>query len=302
MKSLKGKAACLVTISSVIFMILSVLISYIFYSQALDSVSIGNMGDTRTQFFIIFISAELIIALLIVMLAINLVDSLFVKPLKKINDAIENVTYDSADDKGKVSTNELLKALNVNTNDELEVLCNSIKKMHAEANDYIDGMHERDWDEEHDSMTLLYNRKKFEKRKKTVYPYVDKIYIACLDIINLSVVNTRLSTEAGDSIVSKVGRELRRFASDNIHTYRLEDDNFLVVMFGFKESEAVSMIEQWNERVGRLNRVTDNFDCRVAWGGSYGENDINVDEIFKRADAEMYCNKMIMKKELGSVL
>ena len=82
----------------------------------------------------------------------------------------------------------------------------------------------------------------------------------------------------------------------------LDSDDFLVVMFGFKESEAVSMIEQWNERVGRLNRVTDNFDCRVAWGGSYGENDINVDEIFKRADAEMYCNKMIMKKELGSVL
>lgn len=69
-------------------------------------------------------------------------------------------------------------------------------------------------------------------------------------------------------------------------------------MFDFKEDEAVKLINQWNDRVGRLNRATDNFDCRIVWGGSYGENDINVDEIFKRADAEMYCQKMIIKKNL----
>ena len=174
--------------------------------------------------------------------------------------------------------------------------------MHASANDFIDGMHELDWEAEHDSMTLLYNKKKFDKRKKSVYPYVDKIYIACLDIINLSIVNTKLSVEAGDSIISKVGRELRRISSDNIHCYRLEEDNFLIVMFGFKEDEAVKLINQWNDRVGRLNRATDNFDCRIVWGGSYGENDINVDEIFKRADAEMYCQKMIIKKELTGIM
>lgn len=302
MKSLKTKTFSLIIISIMLFMVMSLAMSYIFFVQSAGSETITNLSDTRTQFFIICISCEAIISLLILLLVIKLVDYMFVHPISKIISAVTNVSYDGAENgNGGPVNNDELKNLVINTNDELEELCNSIKKMHASANDYIEGMKEREWDEEHDSMTLLYNRKKFDKRKKSVYPYVDKIYIACLDIINLSIVNTKLSVEAGDSIISKVGRELRRIESENIHSYRLEDDNFLVVMFGFKESEAIKMLEQWNERVGRLNRATDNFDCCVVWGGSYGENDINVDEIFKRADAEMYCQKMIIKKELGGI-
>lgn len=302
MKSLRTKTISLIIISIILFMIMSGVVCFIFYGEAVGYDAITNLSDTRTQFFLICISTQAVISLLIMLLDIKLVDFMFVNPLNKIIKAVTHVSYEGAEkgDDGAVD-NDALKSLVINSNDELEELCNSVKKMHANANDYIESMHERDWDEEHDSMTLLYNKKKYEKRKKSVYPYVDKIYIACMDIINLSIVNTKLSVEAGDSIISKVGRELRRIESDNIHSYRLEDDNFLVVMIGFKEAEAVRMLEQWNERVGRLNRGTDNFDCRVVWGGSYGENEINVEEIFKRADAEMYCQKMIIKKEIGGL-
>ncbi len=306
MKSLKGKIIGLVIFSFAVFIILSVFVSYIFYSQAIGYSNSITIQDTRTQFFVIFIGGEIIIGLLLLLIIGVLLDMMLFKPLKAINEAVTDIDYTKLENKDNKAGNsenyeDSLKSLYINSNDEIEDLCNNIKKMHAAANDFIDGMHELDWDAEHDSMTLLYNKKKFDKRKKSVYPYVDKIYIACLDIINLSVVNTRLSVEAGDSIISKVGRELRRISSDSIHCYRLEEDNFLIVMFGFKEEEAVNLINQWNERVGRLNRATDNFDCSIVWGGSYGENDINVDEIFKRADAEMYCQKMIVKKELTGI-
>lgn len=304
MRSVRSKIAGLICVSFAIFIVLSVFVSYIFYSQAIGSSNVINIKESQTQFFIIYTGGELLIALLMLLIIVTLIDVIVMKPLKSINSAVEKVDYINQDenkDNGGDTKEDSLKSLSVNTNDEFENLCNNIKKMHASANDFIDGLHELDWEAEHDSMTLLYNRKKFEKRKKSVYPYVDKIYIACLDIINLSIVNTRLSVEAGDSIISKVGRELRRLSSDNIHCYRMEEDNFIIVMFGFKENEAVAMINQWNERVGRLNRVTDNFDCSIVWGGSYGENDINVDEIYKRADAEMYCQKMIIKKELTGI-
>lgn len=306
MKTLKGKVTGIIIVSFAIFISLSVFVSYIFYSNAINTSTVLDVSSSQTQFFVIYTCGELIIAVLMLVLIINLFDFMVIKPIKRISDAVSEVKYDGGEsepgtiDDAKESKDSL-KELYVSSNDELETLCNCIKKMHADANDYIDGIHELDWDSEHDSMTLLYNRKKYEKRKKSVYPYVDKIYIACLDIINLSVVNTRLSVEAGDSIISKVGRELRRISSDNIHCYRMEDDNFIIVFLGFKEDEAVKMINQWNERVGRLNRVTDNFDCSIVWGGSYGENDINVDDIYKRADAEMYCQKMIAKKELGGI-
>lgn len=301
MKSLKGKITGLIIVIFAIFIILSVFLSYIFYSQAIGSNASINILDARTQFFVIYTGGEILVALLLFLIIAVLLDLMIFKPLKSINDAVVSVDYVEAEN-NKDNVDDGLKSLVINSNDELELLCNNIKKMHASANDFIDGMHELDWEAEHDSMTLLYNKKKFDKRKKSVYPYVDKIYIACLDIINLSIVNTKLSVEAGDSIISKVGRELRRISSDNIHCYRLEEDNFIIVMFGFKEDEAVKLINQWNDRVGRLNRATDNFDCRIVWGGSYGENDINVDEIFKRADAEMYCQKMIIKKELTGIM
>ena len=72
-------------------------------------------------------------------------------------------------------------------------------------------------------------------------------------------------------------------------------------MCGYTEEEAVAMLTKWNERVGRLNRVTDAFDCRVVWGGSYGEGDFDVEDVYKRADAEMYCQKMVLKNEMRSI-
>ena len=303
-KTIKGKVIFVTALVLFFFVVFSFIVSYLFYSNAL-TLSGGDTSEGHTQFFIIFSCAEIIVALIGVVLCGALAENFIAKPLQEMNRVISDVVYRPDNQKPDVTDysemNKHLKELEVSTGDEIEELYHNLQKFQMDVNEYILSVKEKDWESEHDNMTMLSNRIKFDRRKEEVYPFVDSIYIACLDIINLSIVNTKLSTQAGDSIISKVARELRRISCDTIHTYRLNEDNFLVVMCGYQEEEAIAMLTRWNERVGRLNRVTDSFDCRVVWGGSYGEGDFSVDDIFKRADAEMYCQKMILKNEIKSI-
>ena len=294
-RSIRKKSNWVIGISLVVYICFSIIISYLFYSDAVTFN--GDMTNSKKQFFIIFSCAEVIVGIIIVILCNLLIENYYVKPLVNLSDAVSSIGYD----KNNQNNNQKFKDLNISSGDEIEVLYHALQKLQMDVNDYITNVKEQAWDSEHDSMTMLSNRAKFDKRKADVYPYIDSIYIACLDVINMSIVNSELSTQAGDSIISKVGRELRRISSDTIHTYRMEEDNFVVVFCGYEEAEAVSLLTKWNERVGRLNRSTDNFDCRVVWGGSFGQNNFDIEDIYKRADAEMYCQKMIAKKEGFSV-
>lgn len=302
--SLRKKAVLAISVAFTVFVIFSIVVSYIFYSDAISMSDSEYLSSSKTQFFIILACAEILMAVIIVALMLYLVEVFIVNPLEKMSDAIDGV-FVQGNDGNYIEISEendsKLKDLDIKSNDEIEELYLNMLKMQSDMNDCIDSLKEDNWEAEHDSMTMLSNRKRFNKRKDMVYPKADSIFIACVDVINLRLVNEKLSVEAGDSIISKVARELRRLSSDSIHTYRFEEDNFIIVMCGYNEEDAKGIIDKWNSRVGRLNRVTDNFDCMLVWGGSYGENDFVVDDVLKRADAEMYCQKMVVKNELGQV-
>lgn len=305
-QSLNKKVTITVIVGMSVIVIFSIIVSYLFYSNALNNRLYLDSEEYKKQFFVIFTLAELIVTILISFIIMSILNSFIVKPIKSLNDALsidikDDEDYGENNKAAQKNISEMIKKSNINSGDEIEQLYQNILRMQMNINDYIGQVKDDKWEVEHDNMTMLSNSKKFEKRSIEVYPYADTIYVACLDIINMSVVNTKLSVEAGDSIIGKVGRELRRISSETIHTYRLHDDIFLVVMIGYKEDEAVNILTHWNERVGRLNRITDSFECKIVWGGSFGENNFNVMEVFKRADAEMYCNKMIAKNELATV-
>lgn len=294
--SLRVKSLLFVIIVISVFVAFSCFISYLFYSDAIVNSFSADSNSYKTQFFIIFLSAMLLVGVVIIMLSIYVIDNFVIKPIDALNEAVASIGY--FDDKAYKDNPKKLKDVDIKSGDEIERLYHTLLKNQNDANDFILAMKENDWESEHDSMTALYNKRKFDKRKVDIYPFVDSIYMACIDVINMSLVNSRLSPEAGDSIISKVARELRRISGDSIHTYRIEGDTFLIVMCGYKEEEAYNFIKGWNERVGRLNRNTDSFDCRIVWGGSYAEGDFSVDDVYKRADAEMFCQKAVIKNEL----
>lgn len=298
--SLRTKCSLITTISLAVFALFSIVISNVFYNNATSMSSAGGAVSTRTQFLIIYTCAEIIIGMIIIILVMYLSDKYIVKPLVNLSDTVSNIALDGnkLEVKDLERVSDEIKNLEFKSGDEIEDVYRAVQKMQYELSELIISIQSSNWESEHDSMTMLSNKFRLDKRIKDVYLYADSIYVACLNVVNLHMINEQISSEAGDSIISKVARELRRLQSDTIHCYRLEEDNFLVIMIGYTEEDAVAILENWNGRIGRLNRVTDNFECRIALGGSFGTNDSDIHDIITRADAEMYCKKAIIKNDM----
>ena len=84
--------------------------------------------------------------------------------------------------------------------------------------------------------------------------------------------------------MQKVAREMRRFTNESIHGYRLDGDNLLLVFTDYKEKESRSLLDNWVQRVGRLNRESDDFECRLVWGGAYAENNFKTWKILQNTE------------------
>ncbi len=301
--SIRRKTIFLIGISLTIELVISAVVSYLLYSNAVIHGATADHDGGKRMFFIILLCTEIMAAVLILAICTVFVDMYITKPVQRITRAIGSIEYGKAeeyDERDSKQSRLALKNLGIDSGDEIEELYRAVQKFQVDTSEYLLDIRKGSWEEEHDPMTMLDNSEKFEKRAEDVYPYVDRIYIAGMSIVNLNVVIERLGVEAGDSILTKVARELRRVSSDKIHTYRIVDDHFLMVLVGYSEEDAADYVRNWIKRVGRLNRISDNFEVRLAWGGAYGEGELDVEDIYKHADTEMYCNEIILKKELDS--
>ena len=300
-RSIHSKTRCLMVIAFSIMVVFSVVISYIFYANPTLQGGSGDPELDRKIFFMVFIGAEIIAAVLLAFVGTVFIDVFITKPIKRLTKAIESIEYGKAEDYDERDSKQsrlALKNLGIDSGDEIEELYHAIQKFQVDTSEYLLDIRKGSWEEEHDAMTMLDNKDKFDKRAVDVYPFVNKLYIASMNIVNLHVVNERLGAEAGDSILTKVAREMRRISSDKVHTYRIVDDHFLMVLIEFSENDAIDFINRWVKRVGRLNRESDNFEVRLAWGGAYGEGELDVEDIYKHADTEMYINEITLKKQL----
>lgn len=299
--SIRRKTLFLMSSAFFVLVVFSAIISYIFYSNIALTGGSGDPETDRKVFFVVVIGAQAAAAVLLAILGTVIMEMFVSKPIRRLTKAIQSIEYGKAEDYDERDSKQsrlALKNLGIDSGDEIEELYRAIQKFQVDTSEYLLDIRKGSWEQEHDVMTMLDNKDKFDKRAEDVYPYVDKLYIASMNVINLHVVNERLGVEAGDSILTKVARELRRIASDKIHTYRIVDDHFLMVLVGYSEEDAVAFVEHWVKRVGRLNRVSDNFEVCLSWGGAYGEGELDVDDIYRHADTEMYCNEVVMKKDL----
>lgn len=290
--SIRRKTITVTGISLLIFVLLSAMIGYIFYRDAVALNPSADFAASCTQFFVIILCIELIVAIIVELIIVNIFNTNIILPIQNIRDAMQ-LSKEDKDETG-LDMNEVarrLEKLDIHSKDEIEELYNTLVSSHREINNYISEIKGASWEEEHDSMTMLGNRNLFEKMINCKYQRMRSIYIARIDIVNLRMINDKIGIEAGDSIISKVAREMRRLNCDTVHTYRLEENNFLVAICDYTKSEAEDMIEKWIGRVGRLNRGSDDFECRLISGSAYGENIFEVDELLEEAEIKLSINK-----------
>ena len=89
--------------------------------------------------------------------------------------------------------------MNIRTGDELERLCESMKKMEHDIIASSSQLAIADWNSNHDSMTQLYNKRHYKEQLKELQND-STIGVIYFDIDNLKRMNDTFGHEKGDAV------------------------------------------------------------------------------------------------------
>ncbi|MGN0163324.1 MAG: GGDEF domain-containing protein [Candidatus Ornithomonoglobus sp.] len=141
-----------------------------------------------------------------------------------------------------------------------------------------------------DLMTGMYNRTAFmtDQDDKTIKE--DRAFIM-FDINRLKQTNDRYGHQTGDSLIVDAARCIIDTFEDIGKCYRIGGDEFAVVIDGPTVSEVERRLEMLEERLKQINKDRD-IAVELSYGyAAQDNNTLNNDELFKKADANMYTKK-----------
>lgn len=153
---------------------------------------------------------------------------------------------------------------------------------------------------ETDGLTGCKNRIYLDN-KKGEYAGCKYVFVIYIDVNNLKKMNDIYGHEAGDVLIKTAAEKLKYWDKFG-DVYRMGGDEFMVVLANIKPADCEKMIRSWYPTVGAINRKSDGFQCRLAYGTAWGEKFANFDDIMKQADARMYEHKKKIKLKLGEPL
>ena len=168
--------------------------------------------------------------------------------------------------------------------------------LYREMTDYSKAMQT---EKDHDALTGLYNKGKFEELKRTLFARQETIAVYNMDLNFLKEANDTLGHTAGDQLIMKAADSLKHIAARNVLPFRVGGDEFITVAIQVDREKAEKIRQNWEEGLAELNRREDGLPCTIACGFVYGERGFDLDEVFARADRLMYENKLAIKGKAG---
>lgn len=226
------------------------------------------------------------------MYVIYLIRSSVIKPLNDLVTALEPINFSN-------DTIDFTKLDNFNYtgSDEIGKLVCKFKDLSEVLVARVDRVNTETYKSEHDGLSGLYNRVKYQ-RSKDVYAGCSNICVIYIDVNNLKKMNDIFGHDAGDSLIKKAASKLDFWDSIG-DCYRMGGDEFMVVIPNRPKKECEELINQWYPTVGCLNRKSDGFKCMMAYGVSYGGLYSDIDDLIKEADEKMYNHKIQIKEANG---
>lgn len=152
-------------------------------------------------------------------------------------------------------------------------------------------------EKDHDGLTGLYNRGKFNEMSRSLFSRQETIAVFNMDVNNLKQMNDNVGHEAGDRLLKKAAESLKKVEARNIIPFRVGGDEFILVALHVNEAEALKIREKWEEGLAELNRRDDGIFCEIACGFVYGNKGFNLDEVYALADQRMYEDKVAKKQK-----
>ena len=152
----------------------------------------------------------------------------------------------------------------------------------------------------HDAMTSMQNRSAYTERTKELEKAADKhiFGVVVFDINNLKAVNDTLGHNAGDQLIRSTVQLLCQ-VFDERDIYRIGGDEFVVILENYSEAKYQSLVKKLEACLEDLNQKQ-NGCIKVDFARGLAVYDPLADssysDVFNRADAAMYADKMEKKR------
>lgn len=179
---------------------------------------------------------------------------------------------------------EMLIEILRNQNNMLEKLCLENKKLSYYART--------------DAMTGVLNRRSglelLDKEFNSSRINNRNLVVCFVDIDRLKVINDTFGHEEGDKLLTSVGRILKEGIRKTDFVVRMGGDEFLVVFPETTMKEANKVWYRICKKVDEVNQGIGNYKLSLSYGFyEYGKDrDISVNDLVKKADMDMYKEKM----------
>lgn len=271
----------------------------------------ANQASSIIRLFVyLFITVNLVAAIGVV-----LVYFLFTRPMNKLNRVAK--AFDNSDPE---KTHELFVNLKVNTRDEISELANSMKTMEEGVHERINQLVEMNEElkasqNETAKMSALANKDALTgvKSKIAYHNDVESLNeqitkgenpvfgIAMVDLNYLKNINDEFGHNAGDETIVRLSN-LICLTFKHSPVYRVGGDEFVVILKGEDYKHSKELVDEFNERVedSIKNKNLKPYE-KVSAAIGYVEYDSKldkiVDDVFARADQEMYKRKHQMKAQ-----
>ncbi|WP_022951395.1 GGDEF domain-containing protein [Leucothrix mucor] len=169
------------------------------------------------------------------------------------------------------------------------------RRLKASYLEIMDKNQHLDYQANHDSLTGLSNRTCFNTKVHHIENRVSAVDACCLVLVDLDdfkMINDSLGHDAGDAMLKKVARDLRRLQLHGEQAYRLGGDEFALLI------DEPTTREDLTARLDRLlsyvrepltfqgMQIHCYCSIGVAWGGEHGARTLTA--LFKAADNALY--------------
>ncbi len=244
----------------------------------------------------------------IFIIGLRFVENHIILPVNTMAYCTRNFAYDN---KEFCENNvERIRDLRIHTGDEIENLYTALLKTTQDVLIYFEKLRrakrqvaEMDKIAHRDSLTGLKNKVAYDEATarldKKISEGKAEFCIAMVDVNYLKRVNDTYGHERGNEYLINAGKLICLvFGAE--HVYRIGGDEFVVIIEGEKISLCKYFVNQFKAEMARKNSNTllkpwEKVSAAVGTAFYNAGVDKTSDEVFKRADKEMYENKLAMK-------
>ena len=274
--------------------------------------SMNDVKAVENRFMISLAVLLLLLTVIICIICIAYVKKKIIKPINMLSEAAGQYRQKSG------SHNEF-KNINIHTGDELEVLLGSMIQMEKDIDNYIENLTQtkaqlstarQQADDMHelaymDSLTGIRNRLAYDKEVLKLDNEINNglvnFGIAMIDLNFLKYINDTYGHENGNTAIVLLSNIICRiFAHSPV--FRIGGDEFAVILKNNDYNKIESLAVEFNRHIENLAKDStlppwEKISAAFGYALFEPENDRCADDVFNRADKNMYERKKQMKAE-----